>query len=88
LLGRPDILLLDEADANLDPISAHRLGKIITAFTGTVLMVTHQLSRITQADEIWYVEAGRLLESGTPDELLGRSSRTRRLFRRELKEVG
>ena len=87
LLGHPGLLLLDEADANLDPVSATRLGETLDDFNGTVLMVTHQLARVMQADEIWYLEAGRLVEQGTPDDLLARDSATRRLFRRALRPV-
>lgn len=83
LLGHPQVLLLDEADANLDPASASRLARVLAGFQGTVLMVTHQFPRMMQADLVWYVEAGRLLESGTPSELMNRVSRTRRLFQRE-----
>ncbi|NMG42396.1 ATP-binding cassette domain-containing protein [Aromatoleum toluvorans] len=88
LLGSPSVLLLDEADANLDPASAHGLGQILDGFTGTVLMVTHSYARMMQADLVWYVEAGRLLESGAPAELMGRMGRTRRLFQREANEAG
>ncbi len=83
LLGSPGLLLLDEADANLDPVSAGRLGELLETFDGTVLMVTHQLARVMQADEVWFVEEGRLVETGAPEDLMGRVSRTRQLFRVE-----
>ncbi|AKU12553.1 ABC transporter [Azoarcus sp. CIB] len=88
LLGNPSVLLLDEADANLDPAAARGLGRILDSFGGTALMVTHSYARMIQADLVWYVEAGRLLESGTPEELMGRVSRTRRLFQREANAAG
>lgn len=87
LLGHPGLLLLDEADANLDPVSATRLGETLDGFQGTVLMVTHQLARVMQADEVWYLEAGRLVEQGRPQDLLASDSCTRRLFRRALRPV-
>ncbi|SIR42784.1 ATP-binding cassette, subfamily B [Aromatoleum tolulyticum] len=88
LLGNPSVLLLDEADANLDPVSARGLVQILDSFAGTTLMVTHSYARMIQADLVWYVEAGRLLESGTPEALMGRVSRTRRLFQREANAAG
>lgn len=88
LLGSPAVLLLDEADANLDPASARGLGRILDTFPGTILMVTHHFARMMQADLVWYVEAGRLLECGTPTELMGRIGRTRRLFQREANSAG
>ncbi|MCB1955804.1 MAG: ABC transporter ATP-binding protein [Rhodocyclaceae bacterium] len=83
LLGQPGLLLLDEADANLDPASASRLGEVLADYAGTVLMVTHHLARVMQADEVWFLDGGRLVEKGAPQELMGRVSRTRQLFRAE-----
>lgn len=88
LLGSPSLLLLDEADTNLDPVSARRLGQIVAGYRGTILMVTHDLATMMRADLVWYVEAGRLLESGAPDELMARNGRTRRLFRMEAHGAG
>jgi len=87
MLGRPGLLLLDEADANLDPMSSTRLNEMLESYEGTVLMVTHQLTRVMQADEVWYLDQGCLVERGTPQELLGRVSRTRQLFRRGVREL-
>ena len=81
LLGNPPVLLLDEADANLDANSGKILERILADYEGTVLLVTHRLDRAAAADEIWYVEDGMLLESGPPDELLRRAGPTARLFR-------
>jgi ATP-binding cassette subfamily B protein len=81
LLGNPPVLLLDEADANLDAKSSRILEHILAEYEGTVLLVTHRLDRAAAADEIWYVEDGRLVESGPPDELLRRAGPTARLFR-------
>lgn len=88
LLGSPMLLLLDEADTNLDPPSARRLSRIVEEYRGTVLMVTHDLATMMRADLVWYVEAGRLLESGSPQALMARNGRTRRLFRREADHAG
>ncbi len=80
LLGNPKILLLDEADANLDPFSSKILDDIIQQFPGTVLLVTHRLDRLYSADQIIYLQNGRLLEHGTPEELLNTHSLTAKLF--------
>ncbi len=84
LLGNPKILLLDEADANLDPKSSKILDAIIKQFSGTVIMVTHRLDRLYSADRIIYLENGVLLEQGTPQHLLNRESLTRKLFQQSL----
>ena len=88
LLGSPTVLLLDEADANLDPGSAGLFDRMVAAFPGTVLMVTQDGNRVMKADFVWYLEGGRLLELGTPAELMGGATRTRRLFLRESSLAG
>jgi ABC-type multidrug transport system fused ATPase/permease subunit len=81
LLGKPRLLLLDEADTNLDPEARKDFDRALAAFPGTVLMVTHELERVRSADRVWHLEAGLLVEAGTPDELLERNGPTARLFR-------
>ena len=60
LLGDPRLLLLDEADANLDAPTRTLLAKIISEYPGTVLMVTHDPQLIESADETWMVDDGRV----------------------------
>nr|MBP9872056.1 ABC transporter ATP-binding protein [Nitrosomonas sp.] len=66
LLGNPALLLLDEVDANLDSEANKVIDRVLAEHQGTVLMVTHHLNHIMAADVIWYLEAGRLLEVGSP----------------------
>lgn len=87
LLGRPRILLLDEADANLDPQSSRLLDEVLASFPGTVLFVSHRLERIRRADLVWHLDGGRLVEVGAPDQLLNANGPTRRLFARSLEHV-
>ena len=79
LLGNPP-LLLDEADANLDSQASKVIDRILDSYQGTVLMVTHHLDHIMAADEIWYLEAGRLLEAGPPTVLLSGDGPVARFF--------
>ncbi len=81
LMGNPLVLLLDEADGNLDPHAADIVERIVTNFSGTVILVTHKLERLAVADCVWHLESGRLIEIGTPDEVLARDGPTARLFR-------
>ncbi len=70
LLGRPVLLLLDEADAYLDPKAAGALRRVLHEFDGTVVFVTHRAEHLTIADLLWYLEDGRLIEAGPATELL------------------
>ena len=81
ILGRPPVLLLDEADANLDPASSMFFSDILAKHEGTVLMVTHQLDRALGADTLWYMENGKLIAAGKPDDLLQTDRRVADYFR-------
>jgi ATP-binding cassette subfamily B protein len=73
LLHDPRILVLDEATSALDSASERRiqqaLGELVSG--RTTLAVAHRLSTIQAADVIHVVQAGRIVESGAHDELLG-----------------
>ncbi len=74
LVRRPEILVLDEATSNLDneseaivQDSINRISRNITTF-----IIAHRLSTIRKADAIYFMSRGRILESGTHDELMER----------------
>ncbi|MGH7960375.1 MAG: ATP-binding cassette domain-containing protein, partial [Candidatus Binatia bacterium] len=68
LLGNPAVLLLDEADANLDARARAVFDRILAEYRGTVLLVTHRPERLAAATVIWRLEAGHLIEVGAPVE--------------------
>ena len=72
VLHRPQILILDEATANIDTetevIIQESLEKIRSI--GTMLVVAHRLSTIRNADRIIVLQNGEIIESGTHSELL------------------
>jgi ABC-type multidrug transport system fused ATPase/permease subunit len=80
LLGDPDILLLDEPDANLDPASCATLERVLESYRGTVLWVTHRARRLAAADVVWYLESGRLIETGSPGALVAGGGPTARFL--------
>lgn len=79
LLGDPTVLLLDEADVNLDPQAAGVIDRVLAGFRGTVLLVTHRRERVAAADAVWHLEGGRLVADGPPEVLLA-GGVTGRLF--------
>ena len=81
ILGSPRVLLLDEADTNLDPGASEVFNAILADYEGTVLMVTHHLDRALCADVLWYMENGKLIAAGKPDELLQSDRRVAEFFR-------
>jgi len=79
----PKILLLDEPTSALDPELIGEVVAVIKNLAGkgmTMILATHQMGLISSlANEILFMEAGRIVEQGAPSELLapGRDSRTR-----------
>ncbi len=72
LLKDAPILILDEATSHLDTESERLVQQALTALMRkrTVLVIAHRLSTIRQASKIVVLEAGRIVETGTHDELL------------------
>ena len=69
MMGDPEILLLDEADAHLDHSASVLLDKILAEFHGTVLIVSHSRKRLSKVDIVWHLDHGRLTEVSPPGEM-------------------
>lgn len=72
LLHRPPILILDEATSHLDTRSERRVYENLRDETSTRVVIAHRLSTIVDSDLIVVMDAGRVVERGTHDELLRR----------------
>ncbi|WP_025779406.1 ABC transporter ATP-binding protein [Brevibacterium sp. VCM10] len=71
-LADPDVVVLDEATAHLD-IPSERLvqNALATVLEGrTAIIIAHRLSTVEIADRVLVMESGRIIEDGTPDELI------------------
>ncbi|MEV6157983.1 ABC transporter ATP-binding protein [Nonomuraea sp. NPDC052129] len=73
-LREPDILLLDEPTASVDPLTERGIQDALSRlFTGrTVLVIAHRLSTIRRADRVLVLDQGEVAEEGRFDELLRR----------------
>ncbi|WP_411077958.1 ABC transporter ATP-binding protein [Streptomyces sp. cmx-10-25] len=72
LLVRPRVLVLDESTAHLDNASEARLASLIRAEGRTTVVIAHRRATIRRADRIAVLEAGRVAEEGTWEELTAR----------------
>ena len=74
LYQNPDILLLDEATANIDSETEHQIQKVIATISRrmTTFTIAHRLSTIRDADEIWVLDQGVIIERGTHESLLAK----------------
>nr|WP_319374718.1 ABC transporter ATP-binding protein [uncultured Methanobacterium sp.] len=72
LLRKPSLLIMDEATSNLDSENEKKILKAIDDLHGevTILMIAHRLSTIKNADYIYLIDRGKIMESGNWDELL------------------
>lgn len=72
LLHRPELLILDEPTAGVDPVSRRIFWQIIRGLAAqgtTVLVSTHYMDEAETADQIGFIYNSRLLALGTPDRL-------------------
>ncbi|XMO85723.1 ABC transporter ATP-binding protein [Algibacter sp. AS12] len=72
ILANPKIVILDEATSNLDTESEALIQKSLNELVKdrTTIVIAHRLSTIRKADQILVIEAGRIVERGTHDELI------------------
>ena len=82
MLKNAPILLLDEATSALDTESERQVQAALkTLMRGrTTLVIAHRLSTVVDADLIYVIDAGRIVESGTHAELLARGGAYQRLY--------
>jgi ATP-binding cassette subfamily B protein len=89
LLRQPEILIFDEATSHLDTTTERAIQhSLTTALTGkTVVLVAHRLSTIKEADLIYVLHQGRIVQAGTHRELLAQEGRYRLLWRAQTDET-
>jgi len=72
LARQPKILILDEATSALDNESESQIQKVVDNLKGkiTVLAIAHRLSTVKDSDKLIVLQDGKIVEQGSPDELL------------------
>lgn len=72
VLRQPDLLILDEATANIDTVTEQLLDEIIRRLPvhTTKVIIAHRLNTIANADEIFFVNNGRIIRAGSFNEAI------------------
>lgn len=80
-LANPAVLILDEATASLDIPSERLVQEALTTLLAgrTALIIAHRLSTVAIADRVLVMESGRIVEDGTPRELISGTGRFAKL---------
>lgn len=90
LLRNPKLLILDEATSALDARSQDfvkaTVDAMIHAREATIVVIAHRLSTVQSADVVYYMEDGRIVESGSHQELLAQGGRYAEMVAREIGE--
>jgi len=72
VLRNPEVLILDEATANIDTITEQLLSDILEKLpeTTTRVIIAHRLNTIQNADEIYFVNSGKVIPAGSLDDAI------------------
>ncbi len=84
VIGNPRIMLLDEATNWLDNDTQARVIQNLAALTSTRLVIAHRLSTLEQADRIYVLKAGKVVQSGSFNELRETDGVFKELIRRQI----
>lgn len=84
------IIILDEATANVDPENEKELMAAVQALTKekTILMIAHRLKTIRNADQIFVIDKGRIVQNGTHDELMKQDGIYQRFVNSRIQAIG
>jgi ATP-binding cassette subfamily B protein len=90
LLTDPKVLVLDEATGSLDPVARERVTEGYEAVmrNRTTILITHRLELARRADRVLVISGTRMVEEGSPADLIRARGAFYRLFQRDIEASG
>jgi ABC-type multidrug transport system fused ATPase/permease subunit len=81
-IKNPAVIILDEPTASLDAIATEQIKSSIDAIKRgrTVIIISHNIGQIVDADQIYVLEQGRVVQSGTPEDVYREGGRYKEIF--------
>lgn len=86
IVNKPNILLFDEASSALDNLTQSIVSKSLQELNATRIVIAHRLSTIQQADKIYVLDEGKIVESGSFEELMQQNGKFVELAKRQMVE--
>ncbi len=89
VFARPfELIIMDEPSSALDPIAEYELNESILNYAEgkTVIFISHRLSTTRMADKIYMFDSGRIIESGSHDELMQQNGKYAEMYRVQAKK--
>lgn len=84
LINKPKIIFFDEATSSLDNKTQAIVSKSLEALDATRVVIAHRLSTIVHADKILVLEKGKIIQSGTYEQLMNEEGLFKELAKRQL----
>ena len=86
IVNDPHILILDEATSSLDNINEKKISDIFQKLRCTQIIIAHRLSTVIDADKIYVLSNGRIVEEGTHSQLMEKKGQYFELYNSQAKK--
>jgi ABC-type multidrug transport system fused ATPase/permease subunit len=84
IVNKPRMIFFDEATSALDNRTQEIISKSLDSLAATKVVIAHRLSTIMNADRIYVVEKGQIVQSGTYEELMDQTGLFAELAKRQI----
>ena len=87
IVAAPKLLILDEATSSLDGINEKEVTKMLSENSSIQIIISHKFSTIAQADYIYVLDEGSIVEEGNIDDLVKKNGLFVKLFAKQIESI-